>query len=55
MLIDEGAANCIHFGFGSNSTVGGKNEVSFHLDFIIKNADMFVDNILIVKNGKPVL
>lgn len=55
MLIDEGAANCIHFGFGSNSTVGGKNEVSFHLDFVIKNADMFVDNVLIVKNGKPVL
>lgn len=53
MLIDEGAANCIHFGFGSNSTVGGKNEVSFHLDFVIKNANVFVDNTLIIKNGKP--
>ena len=55
MLIDEGAANCIHFGFGSNSTVGGKNEVSFHLDFIIKNANLFVDNELIIKKGKPLI
>ncbi len=55
MLIDEGAANCIHFGFGSNSTVGGKNEVSFHLDFIVKNANLFVDNELIIKEGKPLI
>ena len=55
MLIDEGAANCIHFGFGSNSTVGGKNEVSFHLDFIVKNANLFVDNELIIKKGKPLI
>ncbi len=55
MLIDEGAANCIHFGFGSNSTVGGKNEVSFHLDFIVKNANLFIDNKLIIKEGKPLI
>ena len=55
MLIDEGAANCIHFGFGSNSTVGGKNEVSFHLDFIVKNADVFLDSKLIIKKGKPLI
>ena len=55
MLIDEGAANCIHFGFGSNSTVGGKNEVSFHLDFIVKNANLFVDDKLIIKKGKPLI
>ncbi|OUU62623.1 MAG: hypothetical protein CBC22_03785 [Alphaproteobacteria bacterium TMED62] len=55
MLIDEGAANCVHFGFGSNSTVGGKNEVSFHLDFIVKNADVFLDSKLIIKKGKPLI
>ena len=49
-MFDEGAANCIHFGFGSNSTVGGKNEVSFHLDFVVKDADVKVDNKLIIKD-----
>ena len=51
MLIDEGAADCIHFGFRSNSTVGGKNEVSFHLDFVMKNANLYLDNALIIKKG----
>ena len=34
MLIDEGCRGTFHFGFGSNSTVGGQNAVNFHLDFI---------------------
>jgi leucyl aminopeptidase (aminopeptidase T) len=49
MLTDEGAAGFVHFGFGSNSTVGGKNEVAFHLDFVIKNPNLSIDqNVLIV-------
>ena len=51
MLIDEGAANCIHFGFGSNSTVGGLNEISFHLDYVMKNANLYVDNKLCIREG----
>jgi leucyl aminopeptidase (aminopeptidase T) len=43
MLTDEGAADCMHFGFGSNSTVGGRNIVSFHLDFVFRNPNLFVD------------
>jgi leucyl aminopeptidase (aminopeptidase T) len=43
MLTDEGASGCMHFGFGSNSTVGGQNEVSFHLDFVFRSPDLFVD------------
>ena len=52
MLIDEGTANCIHFGFGSNSTVRGLNKISFHLDYVMKNANLYVDDKLCIKEGK---
>ena len=54
MLTDEGASGTMHFGFGSNITVGGLNDVPFHLDFVLKNPSIFVDNNLVIKNGKPI-
>jgi len=44
MLEDEGCAGTVHFGFGSNLTIGGLNEVGFHLDFIVRDATVFCDN-----------
>jgi len=52
MLTDEGAAGCVHFGFGSNSTIGGKNNINFHLDFVFTGASMNIDNIPILSNGR---
>ena len=52
MLIDEGTLGCIHFGLGSNWTIGGKNMVSFHLDFVVRDASIETDNKIIVKKGK---
>ncbi len=52
MLTDEGAYGCIHFGFGSNFSVGGKNKVGFHLDFITKNHSLYIDEKKIIENGK---
>lgn len=52
MLTDEGAYGCIHFGFGSNFSVGGKNKVGFHLDFISKNHSLYIDEKKIIENGK---
>jgi leucyl aminopeptidase (aminopeptidase T) len=52
MLTDEGCRGTIHFGFGSNSTVGGKNKINFHLDFIMKNPTVVVNNKKIISNGK---
>lgn len=40
MLVDEGTADCIHFGFGSNATIGGRNKTPFHMDFVIRQAEM---------------
>ena len=52
MLIDEGCLGTVHFGFGSNSTVGGKNKINFHLDFMVKKTTLKIDKKTIVKNGK---
>ncbi|MBN1689177.1 MAG: hypothetical protein JW893_08760 [Candidatus Omnitrophica bacterium] len=51
MLTDEGAAGTMHFGFGSNSTVGGVNEVSFHLDFVFQKPTLKVDNKVVLEGG----
>lgn len=51
MLEDEGCLGTIHLGFGSNSTIGGKNQVNFHIDFVIKNPTVIVDeNVLSIYN-----
>jgi len=55
MLTDEGTYGCIHFGFGSNFSVGGKNKVNFHLDFITQKHSLYVDEKLIIKKGKIVI
>ena len=51
MLTDEGSLGTIHFGFGSNSTVGGINEIAFHVDFVCRAATMSVDGNVIIQNG----
>lgn len=51
MLIDEGARGCVHFGIGSNWTIGGTNRVNFHLDCLVKHANVEVDGRQIIKEG----
>jgi len=55
MLTDEGALGTVHFGFGSNATVGGQNAVDFHLDVVIRDASLKADHEFILKEGKLVL
>lgn len=55
MLIDEGAGGTMHFGFGSNFSVGGMNKVPFHLDFIFENPSLSVDGTQVLKEGVVVL
>jgi leucyl aminopeptidase (aminopeptidase T) len=52
MLTDEGAMGCMHFGFGSNYTVGGQNKVDFHLDFVFREASLYIDDKSIIINGE---
>ena len=52
MLEDEGCLGTLHFGFGSNITIGGLNDVGFHLDHIMKNPTIIVDGQTIIDKGK---
>lgn len=52
MLEDEGCKGTAHIGIGSNVTIGGKNSVPFHLDLVICNVTLSIDNHLIIRNGK---
>lgn len=51
MLVDEGTMGAIHFGFGSNGTIGGKNLVPFHLDFVLKDPTLLLDGKKVITNG----
>jgi len=51
MLEDEGCAGTAHFGFGSNVTIGGTNDVPIHIDHVIRQATITVDEKVLVKNG----
>lgn len=55
MLTDEGSLGSVHFGFGSNATIGGVNAVPFHLDFVMRSASLAVDGRQILSNGRLVL
>lgn len=55
MLEDEGCMGTAHLGFGSNVTIGGLNKVPFHLDMVVRNVDLVVDDTSILANGKLVL
>lgn len=55
MLIDEGALGTVHFGLGSNYTIGGENEIDFHLDFVIRKATLKIDGKMILRDGELVL
>jgi 2,5-dihydroxypyridine 5,6-dioxygenase len=44
MLIDEGVYQTIHLGFGSNIALGGENKIGFHLDFVLYQQNLIIDN-----------
>jgi leucyl aminopeptidase (aminopeptidase T) len=52
MLDDEGCAGTIHFGFGSNATIGGRTSVPFHLDFVVRSPSVWVDGELVMDRGE---
>ena len=52
MLEDEGCAGTAHVGIGANSTIGGQNQVPFHLDHIIREVSIELDGVPIVVEGK---
>ena len=51
MLEDEGCAGTIHLGFGSNATIGGRNDVAFHLDFVVRRPSVWIRRRAAVDRG----
>ena len=52
MLVDEGCRGTVHFGFGSNSTIGGTNAAPTHIDMIVTNPTVTVDGKKIILDGQ---
>ncbi len=52
LLIDEGAFGAVHFGFGSNRAHGGQNETDSHIDYIMADASLWVDDIQMLNEGQ---
>jgi len=55
MLTDEGCSGCVHFGLGSNSTIGGQNDAGYHLDVVIRAATIDVDGSRILDKGEIII
>ena len=51
ILEDEKAFHTVHIAFGTNTGFGGVNQASCHMDGIIKNPTLYLDNILVMKDG----
>ena len=52
VLEDEKVLGTCHIAFGNNKHFGGKVDVPFHVDFVIRNPTIYSDGILIMKDGK---
>jgi leucyl aminopeptidase (aminopeptidase T) len=52
ILEDEKVFGTIHIAFGNNITMGGRIAVSSHLDGLVKEPDVYFDDVLIMKKGK---
>ncbi len=52
VLEDEKVAGTCHIAFGNNRHFGGKVDVPFHVDFVIKKPTIYADGALIMSNGK---
>lgn len=51
-LEDEKALGTIHLALGNNVTMGGTVNVAFHVDCIIRNPTLKIDNFLLLDNGR---
>jgi len=52
VLEDEKAIGTCHIAFGNNSHFGGKIDVPFHRDFVVKNPTILADGNPVMQSGK---
>ena len=51
ILEDEKVYGTVHIAFGSNTSFGGTNKADCHMDGIILEPDLYLDDELIMKKG----
>ena len=51
ILEDEKAFHTVHIAFGTNTGFGGVNQADCHMDGIIKNPTLYLDDVLVMKDG----
>ncbi|MBI3035111.1 aminopeptidase [Candidatus Woesearchaeota archaeon] len=52
VLEDEKVAGTCHIAFGNNMHFGGKIDVPFHVDVVVKKPTIYADSLLLMKDGK---
>lgn len=52
VLEDEKIEGSVHIALGDNSTFGGKVEAGVHLDGVILNPTLLIDDLVVIKEGK---
>jgi len=52
---DEKALGTVHIAIGNNVHLGGINKASIHWDFVLRNPCIEVDDVLLMKKGKPTI
>lgn len=52
VLEDEKILGTCHIAFGNNKHFGGKVDVPFHVDVVVKRPTIYADDVLIMKDGR---
>jgi len=52
ILEDEKVYGTVHIAFGTNTSFGGTNKADCHMDGIILKPDLYLDDILLIKQGE---
>ena len=55
ILEDEKVWGTVHIAFGTNTSFGGTNKADCHMDGIILKPDLYLDDLLVLKNGEFVI
>ena len=52
ILEDEQAYHTVHIAFGTNVGFGGANQADCHMDGVIRNPTLYLDDTLVLKDGE---
>ena len=52
LLEDEKVKGTIHIAFGNSASMGGSNQVPVHIDCLIREPDIFADDVQVMEKGE---